>query len=65
LYKHDKCRLSWAALKHKALCFAKNLGHNDFKAGDYFIKHILKSGNKLCVSSHGEGMEMSEDEKVG
>jgi hypothetical protein len=22
-YKHDKCQLSWAVLKNKALCFAK------------------------------------------
>ncbi len=29
LYKHDKCGLSWALLKQKALVFAKNLGHDD------------------------------------
>ncbi len=64
LYKCNKCGLSWAVLKHKALYFAKNLGHNDFKAGDYFIKRVLESGNKQCVSLHGEGMEMSEEKKV-
>jgi hypothetical protein len=34
LYKRDKCELSWTVLKHKALCFAKNSGHNGFKAGE-------------------------------
>jgi hypothetical protein len=34
LYKRDKCGLSWALLKQKALVFAKQLGHDDnFKAG--------------------------------
>jgi hypothetical protein len=64
LYKRDKCGLSWALLKQKALVFAKNLGHDDFKAGDSFIHGALKSGNKRSVSLHGEGMEMSEDEQM-
>jgi hypothetical protein len=46
LYKRDKCGLSWALLKQTALLFAKNLGHDDFKAGDSFIHGALKSGNK-------------------
>jgi hypothetical protein len=65
LYKRDKCGLCWAVLKHKALYFAKILGHIDFKAGDYFIKCVLKSRNERCVSLHGIGMVMSEEEKVG
>jgi len=64
LFKRDKCGLSWSVLKHKALHFAEQLGHKDFKAGDYFIKRVLDSGNKRCVSLHGEGMEMSEEEKA-
>jgi hypothetical protein len=64
LYKPDKCGLSWSVLKHKALYFAKPLGHKDFRAGDYFIKRVLDSGNKRCMSLHGKGMEMSEEEKA-
>jgi hypothetical protein len=52
LYKHDKCGLSWALLKQKALFYAKQLGHdlNSFKAGVYFISSVLKKGNKKCVA---------------
>jgi hypothetical protein len=40
------------------------LGHNDVKASDYFIEHVLDSGNKPCISLHGEGMEMIDEEKA-
>jgi hypothetical protein len=66
LYKHDKCGLSWALLKQKALFYAEQLGHdiNTFKAGDYFISSVLKKSNKKCVALHGEGMEMSDEDKL-
>ncbi len=62
LYKRDKCGLSWAVLKDKALFYAEQLGHSDFRAGDYFIASVLKKGIKKCVALHGEGMEMSEED---
>jgi hypothetical protein len=62
LYKRDKCGLSWALLREKALYYAEQLGHD--KAGDYFIASVLKKGNKKCIALHGEGMEMSEEGKV-
>jgi len=64
LYKRDKCGLSWALLKEKALYYAEQLGHDNFRAGDYFIASVLKKGNKKCIALHGEGMEMSEEDKV-
>jgi hypothetical protein len=64
LYKRDKCGLSWAVLKEKALYYAEQPGHDYFRAGDYFIASVLKKGNKKCVALHGEGMEMSEEDKV-
>jgi hypothetical protein len=58
--------LSWVLLKQKALFYAEQLGHdlNSFKAGDYFILSVLKKGNKKCVALHGEGMEMSKEDKA-
>jgi hypothetical protein len=64
LYKRDKCGLSWALLREKALYYAEQLGHDDFMAGDYFIASVLQKGNKKCIALHGEGMEMSEEDKV-
>jgi hypothetical protein len=66
LYKRDKCGLSWALLKQKALFYAKQLGHdlNSLKAGNYFISSVLQKGNKKCVALHGEGMEMREEDKA-
>jgi len=66
LYKRDKCGLSWALLKQKALFYAKQLGHdlNSFKASKYFISSVLKKGNKKCLALHDEGMEMSKEDKA-
>jgi len=65
-YKHDKCGLSWAVLKQKALFYTEQLEHdvNNFKTGDYFILSVLKKSNKKYVALHGEGMEMSKEDKV-
>jgi hypothetical protein len=66
LYKHDKCGLSWALLKQKALFYAEQLGHdlNSFKAGNYLISSVLKKGNKKRVALHSEGMEMTKEDKA-
>ena len=65
LYKRDKCGLSWALLKQKALVFAEQLGHGGaFKAGDSFIQGALNAGNKRGVVLHGEGMEMTLEEQL-
>jgi hypothetical protein len=64
LYIRDKCGLSWALLKQKALDFAKQLGHGEtFKAGDSFIQNALIAGNKKSIALHGEGMEMSLEDQ--
>ena len=57
LYKRDKCGLSWALLKEKALYYAEQLGHDNFRAGDYFIASVIKKGNKCCTSWGGNGDE--------
>jgi hypothetical protein len=65
LYTRDKCGLSWALLRGKALFFAAKLGFgDDFKASDGWIQCVLKARGKKSVSLHGEGMEMTEEEQV-
>jgi hypothetical protein len=65
LYKRDKCGLSWALLKEKALIFGEQLGHGGtFKAGDSFIQGALQAANKKGVFLHGEGMEMTLEEQI-
>ncbi len=65
LYTQDKCGLSWALLREKAVFFAAELGFgDDFRASDGWIKSVLKVRGKKSVSLHGEGMEMTEEEQV-
>jgi hypothetical protein len=65
LYIRDKCGLSWALLKEKALVFGEQLGHGGtFKAGDSFIQGALHAANKRGVFLHGEGMEMTLEEQI-
>ena len=63
LYSRDKCGLSWTIIQEKALKFAEELGVEGFMASPGWVLNALNRGGKISVALHGEGMEMSVEER--
>jgi hypothetical protein len=70
LYTLDKCGLSWALLREKALFFAAELSFgDDFKASNGWIQSVLKAGGKkvslITQKRHGDDWTGANRETPG
>ena len=63
LYHQDKLGTSWSILRAKCLKWAKEMGHKDFKCGDWWIQNMLQTYNLTGVNLHGEANDIPEEER--
>ena len=66
LFKMDGKGLSWQIMQAKCAEWAKDENdakHKDFKASPGFICNVLNRNDIVGINLHGEGNEMSDDER--
>ena len=66
-YRTNKCGINWLTLRHKAIMYVKELGlaPSAFKASDGWIANALQRHGKVGINLHGEGNDMTAEEREG